>query len=157
MILIGVLLMIVAMPTKDGKEESSLKEQNEDAAKEEASMSYDSQEYISYLENKLEKLLETMSGVGEVQVMITLQDDGTSVVDKDSSVSEKESQESTVIFSEEDSTKPFVTQQLNPGVEGVVVVAQGADTPGVSTDITECVMALFHVEAHKVKVLPMGN
>lgn len=157
LLLIGVLLMVIAFPVKDGKKEKETKTKEDSPAEEQTAASDDSREYVRYLENRLETILGRMSGVGEVSVMITLKDEGTAVLDKDSAVSEKESQENTVIFSEDDITKPFVTQQQYPGVEGVVVVAQGAGAAGISTDIMECVMALFHVEAHKVKVLQMGN
>ena len=42
-------------------------------------------------------------------------------------------------------------------VEGVVVVSEGGDNPRVVTEISNAVMALFHIEAHKVTVIPMKN
>ena len=40
-------------------------------------------------------------------------------------------------------------------VTGVLVAAQGADNSVVSRNIVEAVMALFQVEAHKIKVMKM--
>lgn len=153
LILVGVLLMIIAIPTQNKPDDANEIQENNESNEQQDKV--ESQEYTEYLENKLEQLLGQMDGIGDVNVMITLQDDGTSIVDKDTSISEKENQQNTVIFSEDKDTIPFVTQTKYPGVEGVVVVAQGAGIPGISTDITECVMALFHVEAHKIKVLSM--
>ena len=42
---------------------------------------------------------------------------------------------------------------MNPIVEGVVVLADGADSPSVVTEINEAVQALFDISPHKIKVL----
>ena len=39
---------------------------------------------------------------------------------------------------------------------GVLVLAQGADSAVVKKDITDAVMALFGLEAHKIKVMKMN-
>ena len=41
--------------------------------------------------------------------------------------------------------------------EGVLVVAEGGDDPRVISDISDTVMALFRVEAHKIKVVKMSS
>ena len=40
-------------------------------------------------------------------------------------------------------------------IRGVVVVAKGGGDPVIQRQIQEAVMALFHVEAHKIKVMKM--
>ena len=53
-----------------------------------------------------------------------------------------------------DGTKaPYVIEETMPVVRGVLVVAQGADDPQVVAEIKEAAMALFHLEAHKIKVM----
>lgn len=47
-----------------------------------------------------------------------------------------------------------VTGEYNQ-IEGVVVVAQGADIPQVRQDIMEMTQALFPIAAHKIKVCKM--
>ena len=47
---------------------------------------------------------------------------------------------------------PFLTKELTPKVEGVVVVISGAESTKVLA-ITEAVQALFDVPAHKVKII----
>jgi stage III sporulation protein AG len=42
-------------------------------------------------------------------------------------------------------------------VSGVVVVAEGGDSPQVQTKIRDAVMSLFDVEAHKVIVVKMSG
>ena len=48
---------------------------------------------------------------------------------------------------------PYVTRETAPEIEGVLVVAQGAGSSSVKTEIYEAVQALFNVPAHKIKVL----
>lgn len=170
LVLLGVLLMVVAWPAGS---DSGKKEENEDSGK--ASAAAESggtgasanagsdgeadgsgNAYIKKLEQELEDLLKSMSGVGDVKVMITLQDEGQIILDKDTSSSADSYSESTVILEQDDEELPFVTSQKYPRIEGVVVVAQGAGNAGVATEITETVMALFSVDAHKVKVLKMS-
>ena len=85
-ILVGVLLLVVAIPvnngTKDGKADADGEE--ESAAE---SARREQQEYQEYLEQRLEDILKTMDGVGNVRVMITVKDKGEKVVAKDNTTS----------------------------------------------------------------------
>ncbi|MCD7840857.1 MAG: stage III sporulation protein AG [Lachnospiraceae bacterium] len=124
------------------------------------------------LEERLESILSHVEGIGETQVMITLKSDGRKVVEKDtqqseskeenggeseSSTSEQMSGSETTIYekSADGDETPFVTEELSPEILGVLVIAQGADSSSVVTEITEAVMALFGIEAHKIKVMKM--
>ena len=81
--LAGVLLLVVAMPT--GKSSSkTVKQQNAqtEIAQTNGTGSGES-DYEKTLETRLAQILEGMEGVGNVQVMITFQDQGESVVEKD--------------------------------------------------------------------------
>jgi stage III sporulation protein AG len=130
------------------------------------------EEYRSYLEERLGKLLRSMDGVGKVEVMITLASSEeiilgkeTDVVSSDTSeadaqggtrtVSQWESQESMVTQSAGSDSQPYVIKTLLPRVEGVVVVAQGAGSNKMNQSISEAVDALFGVGLHKIKVLKM--
>ena len=67
----------------------------------------------------------------------------------------QESREEVTVFEKDSGGKeqPFVAKTLAPQIEGVLVLAQGADHAVVSKNITEAVMALFGIEAHKIKVM----
>ena len=82
-LLVGVLLLIVVLPVKEDKKTCS-NSQKKAKAKSVSESTCDDEEYEKLLEKKLEGILERMDGVGEVSVMITLSDDGTRIVDKDS-------------------------------------------------------------------------
>ena len=48
---------------------------------------------------------------------------------------------------------PYVTKEVNPKVEGVVVIAEGGGNAVVIKNITEAIQALFDVDTHKIKVM----
>ena len=124
------------------------------------------------LENQLKRILQQVEGVGMVDVAITLESTGSKTVEKDtpdsSSSSEKSGggeseksenrsiQEETVYLEDADGTKtPYVIKETMPEVRGVLVIAQGADDPRIVAEIKEAAMALFHLDAHKIKVMKM--
>ena len=122
------------------------------------------------LEDDLKRILLQVEGVGEVDVAVTMESTGRKLVEKDVPLSEssvdetgngtnskkesKNSEEATVYLENADGTKaPYVIEETMPVVRGVLVVAQGADNPQVVAEIKEAAMALFHLEAHKIKVM----
>ncbi len=191
LVLSGVLLFIIALPTKEADSTDSSSGaggvagsmfQTESSSKTSSgtkqsttastiqSVEQESFDYAEYLEDKLEGILSGISGVGEVEVMITLEASKELVVEKDepitrSNTNEEDSEggtriitelvtnETTIYRTEGSNSEPYVVKTILPKVEGVVVVAQGAGSGTVSKSITEVVQALFDVEAHKVKVV----
>jgi stage III sporulation protein AG len=134
--------------------------------------SKEAEEYRSYLEERLEKLLGAIDGIGKVEVMITLSSSEEVVLAKESDitssdtveadaqggtrdVSQWENQESAVVQSVGSDSWPYVIKTLLPKVEGVVVVAQGAGSNLMNKNIGEAVDALFGIGLHKIKVLKM--
>lgn len=150
LILLGVLVMIIAVPTKDKKEEKS---KEETKAVEDAESETD---YKRQMEKQLEDLIEKMNGAGKAKVMITFSDEGYACLDKNLSADEKKKEETTVVYETGDGEAPYVIQKKHPQVEGVVVVAEGGDNPVVVSEISSAVMSLFHLEVHKVIVVKMS-
>lgn len=77
LILLGVMVMIVAMPTgaKQSQKETQTQEQKEQQLQTEDS-------YKEQLQQQLKELLEHMDGVGKTRVMLTFSDEGTDQLDK---------------------------------------------------------------------------
>lgn len=148
----GILLLVIALPTSDSKEESS----QEEPEKEQLQIT-EEEDYKMQLEQELEELLRSVSGAGKVKVMITLKDQGEEILDKNIISDETSHEQETVQFEKEDETVPYVTKTKTPSVEGVVVVAEGGGNSMVRTNLTEMVLALFPVETHKVKIVPMDK
>ena len=166
LLLAGILLLVVAIPTEQKTEQEqrlSMKSEQE------TETDYVSKEEL--LERKLERILGTVDGIGEVQVMITLKSDGQKRVEKDESISlsgtagsgegdtgatQEAREESTVYQRDQNGNEiPYVTETAEPEVAGVLVAAQGAGHAAVAAEIIEAVMALFGTDAHKIKVMKM--
>lgn len=183
LLLLGILLLVIAIPAGKGKKKEYTDREPEDAGTGAASgASMTEQEYVSYMERHLENILSQMKGVGDVTVMITLKESAEKIVEKDvenssESVNEEDSQggmretmnstrgETTVYRGEGSSggfgggegsasgQDPYVSKELTPRAEGVVVVAQGGDDAVVIQNITESVQALFGIDTHKIRIV----
>ena len=80
------------------------------------------------LESRLEELLSNVEGVGEVEVIIMTGDEGN--------------------------TDGFSISSKNE-VTGVLVAAQGAGSAVTVQNIQQAIMALFQIDAHKIRVMKM--
>lgn len=191
LVLLGVLLFIIALPVKkedpqaDASQTEAVEQYNagiftssgtEITARQEAVESGNrdmtagsTEEYTAYLEEKLKKMLESVRGLGTVEVMITLESSEEKIVEKDmnaerSNTEEQDSAGGTrtvsssntgyqTVYQDGSQGTPFVVKTVTPKVEGVLVVAKGAGKGNMTSEITQIAQALFGVEAHKVKVL----
>lgn len=175
-LLSGILLLVIAIPVKTEKEEKTGVSQEEDrknGSLDAAGSSGATDSYVRLQEERLREVLQKVEGVGKAEVMITLQTSAEKVVEKDipstwqdveesdsgggTRTTREESQtEETVYQEEEDGSRiPYVVKELEPRVEGVIVIAQGGGDAKVRQNILEAVQALFSVEAHKIKIMKM--
>lgn len=185
LVLSGILLIIIALPMeKDSREDKVLQgetpagiSQLTDKVKEEIGDDWEKfseEEYSVWLEQRLTEALGQVAGVGKVRVMITFKSSRELVVEREDSVSRSstnesdsqggsrvisqvETSESVIYSSEGTSTEPYVIKTLQPEIEGVLVVAEGAGNGTVNRTITAIVQALFDVEPHKVSVVRMAT
>lgn len=174
LVLLGVLLFIIALPTKQNNTEKSVLKDTKTEIIEKTEVTEKAQDdYAAYVEEKLEYTLALMEGVGKVKVMVTVSASQSEVVEKDrtttrSNTTETDSEGGTRNVNNLESTEttlytvdaygnqvPYVTQLYEPEIDGVMVVAQGAGRQTVNSDITEAIQALFGIEAHKIKIAKM--
>jgi stage III sporulation protein AG len=131
--------------------------------------------YAKLMEERLENILAKVKGIGAVDVMITLKASKELIVLKDQPYTQESMNESdgeggnrvSSGIDKEDSTVivddgsgeslPFIIQELEPEVAGIVVIAGGGDNPVIMTEIVDAVQVLFNVPAHKVKVMKMNE
>jgi len=174
LVLLGVLLFVIALPVK--KEDSGKGQEKENAAAmlEEVPASTQTvaagstEEYAVYLEEKLKKMLEAVQGLGEVEVMVTLESSEEKIVEKDMTAERSNTEEQDAAggarmvntsnteyrtIYRDTGGDPFVVKTITPKVEGVLVVAEGAGKGNMAGEITQIIQALFGVEAHRIKVL----
>ena len=201
LVLIGVLLLIISLPTDREKEEKgnisifeeenrqeggnttktvNSTEENAEKTKEEAeklynNTCYDLETYVENLEKRVEEILSGMEGAGKVQVMITVSDTGTEILEKDREVNTTDLEETDdaggrrkntengqreeVIYlrDAEGNEIPYVVQRKLPEVTGVVVIAEGAGSAKVKENIIGAVGVLFNLNEHRIKVIRMKS
>ena len=174
LLLFGVLLVVIAIPTtpdhKTADGESAAISGAQTAAEEAdtAGGSYEEQ-----LEKRLSAILSQVAGAGRVEVMVTLESRGERIVEKDTPETSKTVEETdsgggsrvtgeqdwgeeTVYYEDGSGGKsPYVVKELEPNVEGVLVLAEGGDSARVKQELLEAVQALFPIEAHKVKIMKL--
>ena len=173
MLLTGILLMVIAVPAGKKKENmSSASNDNTGKSVNGTSAGTDEEAYTAYLEDRT---LSQIEGAGEVKVMITLKSSAEKVLDKDTesdqeTVTEEDSQggirqssktskkENTVYRTDSESNSqgsgsPYVSKELSPKIEGVVVIADGGENAVVKENISSAVQALFDIEPHKIRIM----
>lgn len=177
--MVGVLLIILSFPNVFQAKDKDLNQTNTNISastqNDSNTTSHDGNKYVVELENKLKTVLKKVSGIGDVEVMIHLKASKEQITLKDSPYTQEslneidgeggsrtnssvKREESTVMVTAEDgSVVPYIIQELEPEVEGVIVVAQGGDDPKIKTDIIDAVVVIFDVPIHKVKVMEMNN
>lgn len=171
-LLAGLLLAVIFSPT--GEKESDLVKGSKEVGQEES----DSPEPISggvgvslsqyevYLSGQLEDILSEIDGAGNVQAWVTVKGSSEKIIAQESDSEENYLQEADSVGgtrTEETSSvneavimdnsgSPYVVKTLQPEVEGVLVVAEGADNSVVKKNISEAVEVLFGIDAHRIKV-----
>jgi stage III sporulation protein AG len=128
-------------------------------------------EYEHEYEMQLKDILQKIVGVGEVEVMVTVD----STEEQDVEKNEKETQQVTsesdpkgatrhitetsrsgdvVMTQSSGDQRPLVTKQIKPKIRGVLVVAKGAENLTVKKMILEAVERGLEVPAYKISVAP---
>lgn len=189
----GLLILVISMPVKDDKKTDSspkstqsLTGLTEKASEEPATGStYDAalptdqtmqlyDAYASYLEKKLGNALITINGAGRVKVIVTLEDVGSCIVEKDisyqrdndsenngnasSSAARYEDQEKTVYTVDSQGRDiPYISKQLLPSIEGILIVTDGADRENVKKQMEDAVLSLFDLDEHKIAIVKMKS
>ncbi len=128
-------------------------------------------EYEHRYETQLAEILETVIGVGKVEVMVNLdstpeivieknreaRSSTTQETDKDKATrnqSDQSHNEQVLVVRGPKQDQPVIIKTLKPKVRGVLVVAKGAENMQVKVWITEAVQKVLDVPAYKISILP---
>lgn len=173
-LLLGLLAAVIVFPTEKKGNTDLFDSGNQTPGKSEGqgSMSaYDAgtmslSQYEIYLSKKLEEILSTIDGAGQVEAWVTLaassekifyleKDTETASLEEKDSVGgsrmeQKEQVDKTVI--RDSAGNPYTVKTMQPEVEGVLVVAEGAGDSFIKKNISEAVEVLFGIDAHRIKV-----
>ncbi len=170
-LLIILIITIVAINFiwKDDKQESKQTTTNKELASEEKNTNSDED-----LEKKLEKILSSINGVGNVNVMLTYTE-STQIIpvynktEKTSNTNESDSGGGTRQVEESDVTQEVVYQDKNgknniitqktisPKIEGAIITADGANNSNIKANIIQAVEAATGLATHKIQVFEKKN
>ena len=170
-IILVITLVLMKYIWKNNSDDAKTKEENNmyfEAS--EVSTNNVTQKYE--LEEKLEKILSTIKGVGEVNVFINYSESSSSIPLYDESITtstttegdssggtrntvETENQKE-VVFTEKSGTKdPVIQKTIMPLIEGAIITAKGANDAGVKTNIINAVQAATGLGIDRVQVFEM--
>lgn len=125
------------------------------------------------LENKLEQILSKIQGVGDVKVCINYSETSEVVAmyNENSKVSNTEENDTSggtrkiqendsqkeIVYKEENGEKVPITQKIvKPKIEGAIIIAKGANSMDIKTNIIQAVEAVTGLATHKIQVFEMN-
>lgn len=160
-LLITIIFLIGANFFLEDRKETSI------PTKEVIESRIDPSDYSYYLEKKMESILGKLKGVGEVSVMITLEDtsekfpaantnttiETTKEVDSEGGIREVNREDTSVqMVSKSNDGTLVVLKESNPTVKGVIVVAEGASDIIILENLYEAVKTVLGISGNKVQV-----
>lgn len=167
LIALAGIILLVANVAEQRTEKRKEETKNSAETREEES----SGDYVKNLENKLVHILEHVDGVGQVEVMITLESSGEAILNKDiseESRTEEENgentnkternikkEEETILSDGNGASAPYVVKQLKPEIAGVIISCEGADNNRTAAAVMEAAQVAFGIPSSHIKVLKM--
>ncbi len=118
---------------------------------------------VEQLESQLKTLIGSIEGVGQVEVMLTLDTESEQVYATDQTTEQTQSdqsktarqQSSHVILGSGSQQQPLVETTYMPQVRGVAVVCEGAEDITVVSRITNAVSVVLDLPASRICVTKM--
>ncbi|MCG7406302.1 stage III sporulation protein AG [Paenibacillus sp. ACRRX] len=122
-------------------------------------------------ETRIRSILEEIVGVGQVEVLVTIDSTEEMVIQRNNKDSQQVTEETDanggkrhttqysrdgeiVMTEQSNSHSPIVTKRIKPKVRGVVVVAKGAENAVVKQLIVDAVEKGLNVPSYRISVVP---
>ncbi|NMM54491.1 stage III sporulation protein AG [Paenibacillus aquistagni] len=122
-------------------------------------------------ETRIRSILEDVVGVGQVEVMVTIDSTEELVIQRNMKDQQQVTEETDanggkrhitqysrdgeiVMVETPDNNEPIVTKRIKPKIRGVIVVAKGAENQTVKQFITDAVEKGLNVPAYRISVVP---
>ncbi|MCI2056685.1 MAG: stage III sporulation protein AG [Oscillibacter sp.] len=149
-LLIGIVLLLWPTGSRKSAEKTATPAVLEDS------------DQLAQTEEKMEQILSKIDGVGELQLMLTMETSNKKQLAADTELSysgetaapEDYSRKSTtVVVSGENGDEPIVTESCGPVYRGALVVCQGANRADVKLAVTQAVAALTGLGSDRISVV----
>ena len=170
-LIITIIAINIVWSDNDNKKKS--KDNINDTTKQLASTTMETSSDIG-LEQKLKNILETIQGVGKVNVFINYSESSETVAmfnenSKTSTTEETDTSGGKRIIEQKDTQKDVVYQDSNgdkipitqktiqPKIEGAIITAEGAGNASVKSNIIQAVEAATGLATHKIQVFKFSQ
>ena len=113
-----------------------------------------SAEYVDYLENKLENVITSLQGVGNTEIVITLEKGFQYIYQTEEEVrttSNGTSVSTTNVVLVDG--QPLVLEEIYPLIKGIVVIAEGSSNVAVKMDIISVIQTVIDIDTAKIKIM----
>ncbi|HAG57284.1 MAG TPA: hypothetical protein DCL14_04555 [Ruminococcaceae bacterium] len=157
--MIGILLILL----------SEILPQNTKTPQDAVSVSIDNETFCRQTEAKIHNLVSSIQGVGEAQVWVTLESgaeyvylqeeirntDTTKDYDSEGvkTLREKDnSEQKYILVNKNGEEQPLLQKQLEPTVQGVVIVCEGAGSAQVNEQVVNAVTCALGISSNRVYV-----
>jgi stage III sporulation protein AG len=132
----------------------------------------DEKNYEDKQKNDLKNILKKMNGVGDVEVMMSFENGGEKVPAYDKNTQKSTTEENdteggkrvtnqdtdtskTVMTTSDGNNEPFILTTYKPKINGVIVLAEGAENSKIKYEIEQAVSKLYNLSLDKVNVYSM--
>ncbi len=162
LIKIIVAVGLIAMIGIFLSESFSTKNKQENQPQQQASESL--HEYEQQVEQRLSDILSSIDGIGQCEVMVTLDSSKESVYSSESESknesdekSSSSSEKSTYVIVDDDGQKPVLEKEVEPRVRGVIVVCEGADDVYVRQAVVDSIRAGLGITSANISIVRGGK
>ena len=162
LIKIIVAVGLIAMIGIFLSESFSTKNKQENQPQQQASESL--HEYEQQVEQRLSDILSSIDGIGQCEVMVTLDSSKESVYSSESESknesdekSSSSSEKSTYVIVDDDGQKPVLEKEVEPRVRGVIVVCEGADGVYVRQAVVDSIRAGLGITSANISIVRGGK
>lgn len=108
--------------------------------------------YQDYLESRIKKLCESVSGVGNVTVVVTLSGSFESVY----ATEWPDGNEEYVILGSGSSASPIYLSRSAPEIAGIGIVCSGGSNDNIRRELISLLSATFHISSNRIYIAEAG-
>lgn len=126
---------------------------------------YSTVQYCEYLENKLEQIVSSIDGAGDVKVMVTLSETTEYVyaTNNDDSRKINDGSENTdnnkdyVIIENNNNDTGLLIKTIEPKIRGVAIVCEGGSEVAVRQQIYSAVSAVLNISTSRISISKLST